>query len=74
VLASRVQTLLNVNKTDALVVLDGLVSAGLVRRGPRSRFQLGVFQVTPRGLAALGSDVLVPRLDPRAYWQELAAS
>lgn len=74
VLVSHVRALLGVQERDVTEHLDALVAAGLVRDGPRLRHQRAGYQITAGGLREIGSELPVPRLALRRYWQEIGVA
>lgn len=54
--------------------LGALVAAGLVRNGPRLRHQRAGYQITAGGLREIGSELPVPRLALRRYWQDIGVA
>ncbi len=70
-LVSHVRALLGVEEPPALERLDRLRRARLLNRAPRLRHQLANHMVSARGLRAVESELEVPRIDLRAYWQEI---
>ncbi len=74
VLVSQVQMLLHVQAPVATERLDALAAAGLVRHSPRLRHQPGSYQITALGLREIGSELSVPRVDLRRYWQDVCVA
>ncbi len=74
VLVSHVRALLGVQEREVTERLDALVAAGLVRNGPRLRHQRAGYQITAGGLREIGSELAVPRLDLRGYWQGIGVA
>jgi hypothetical protein len=71
VLVSHVQALLDLQEQAAAERLASLSAEGLIRLAPRLRNQLAGYQVTRSGLAQIGSDLPVPRVDLRRYWHDI---
>ena len=67
VLASHVGALLDIKADAARDRLRALCSAGLLSQRTLFHRQPAHYQVTRKGLATIGSDLPVPRLDLRAY-------
>jgi hypothetical protein len=74
VLVSQIGLLLSIDNDAASDVVTSLTTAGFLRRGHRLAHQLPTVRVTARGLAEIGSDLPVPAVDPRRYWQDLDAA
>jgi len=74
VLVSHVRALLGVQEREVTEHLDALVAAGLVRNGPRLRHQRAGYQITAGGLREIGSELPVPRLALRRYWQDIGVA
>lgn len=74
VLTSQVENLLGVDAVVARERLDALAAAGLVKHGPRIRYQPGSYQITAAGLREIASELPVPRVDLRHYWQDVIAA
>ncbi len=73
VVRRQLESLMRV-RTDAAPGLVGeLVADGLVARAPRLRGQEAAYWITGAGLRAIGSDLPVPEIDLRRYWQDLGA-
>jgi hypothetical protein len=74
VLVSQVGRLLSADRNETYRLLHRLVDAGLLHRGRRLRHQPQAVHVTAPGLGEIGSDLPVPVLDVRRYWQDLDAA
>lgn len=72
VISSQVRQLIGEDRAASTARLDRLTEAGVIQRAARLRFQHAAYQITPAGLDRLGSDLPVPVLDVRGYWQGLA--
>jgi hypothetical protein len=71
VLVSHVQALLGLQEQAAAERLASLSADGFIRLTPRPRNQLASYQITRSGLAQIGSDLPVPRVDLRRYWHDI---
>jgi len=71
VLVSQVQALLELQEQAAAERLASLSGDGLIRLAPRFRNQLAGYQITRSGLAQIGSDPPVPRVDLRRYRHDI---
>jgi hypothetical protein len=71
VLVSHVQALLDLQEQAAAERLASLSADGLIRLAPRFRNQVAGYRITGSGLAQIGSDLSVPRVDLRRYWHDI---
>ncbi|HEY5317051.1 MAG TPA: hypothetical protein VIJ20_03665 [Solirubrobacteraceae bacterium] len=74
VLAGQVQTLLGVSKPVAYHRLGGLETWGLLKYSRILHGQPGWYQITRPGLALIGSDLPVPRIDLRCYRHDIGVA
>lgn len=74
VLADQVMKLADLDEVEIVERLGVLEARGLIRSGPRLRHQRGTYQTTSAGLAEIGSELPVPRVDLRRYWHDIVVA
>ena len=74
VLGAHVERALSVSRARASARLAALASAGYVRRDPWFHRQAACHQITRQGLAAIESDLPVPRTDLRSYRHDIGTA
>jgi hypothetical protein len=72
-LSSQIRTLSGREDAGLSERLDGMEGAGLICAAPRMRHQ-SAYQITVRGLAAIESELPVPRVDLRSYWHDIGVA
>ena len=73
VLAAQVASLVRIRDDVPPDLVAELVGDGLMEAAPRLRGQGEAYRITAAGLRAIGSDLLVPSIDLRRYWQDVGA-
>ena len=73
VVARQLTNLMRVRDDAPPGLVAELVADGLIEAAPRLRSQGQAYRITAAGLRAIGSDLPVPELDLRRYWQDLGA-
>ena len=73
VVERQLNNLVRVRDDAGPTLIDELVVEGLVARAPRLRGQGEAYRITAAGMRAIGSDLPVPEIDLRRYWQDLGA-
>ena len=71
VVARQLNSLMRVRDDVAASLVRELVAEGLLARAPRLRGQGEAYWITVAGLRAIGSDLPVPEVDLRRYWQDI---
>jgi hypothetical protein len=74
VLAAHVQALLRTSATAAYRRLHALTSSGFLRQRVVFHHQPGCYQITSRGLAAIGSRYSAPRFDLSCYQHDVGVA
>ena len=73
VLAEQVASLVRIRDDAPPGLVGVLVADGLIEAAPRLRSQGGAYRITAAGLRTIGSELPVPAIDLRRFWQDVGA-